>query len=372
MRKILFYGFLLFIFVMLVKLFVGSVQTSRYKPVQAQAITINTEYPIATSTPQPTFTIVPSATIDYQQTAIVAQSTADEARRINSMATAEYVRLINEQLAMTQVVEQQNFVIQSWTITAALTTIPLTATQQAVINTQIPQQQQIIAAQMTATKEGPAQLVAMRDAENRVKYGKLTYIANIVAALAIFVFAIGVVVFVFRFPMVKRDATQEHDDEQPTSENVTRINLYTDNGTHSELHDVPCSSDQLSEFAEKFLEGVTLRINNWEGSNTLWTRDVYEPFRDWMEKVKLVEVDIKPNGSKQLTPKPELSVFLRHWLDRGVLPAGYEFKPTHSPETRESPDHAENTTENLMLMSSHAKNNGGGGANPVLAVGDSK
>jgi len=365
MRKILFFGSLLFILVSLVRFFFAQVPTSKYRGVQAQAITNNTEYPFATQTPQPTFTIVPSATIDYQQTAIVAQSTADEARRINSMATAEYVRLLNEQLAMTQVVEQHNFTIMSWTQQAAATSIPLTATQQAIINTQIPQQQQIIAAQMTATKEGPAQLVAMRDAENRVQYGKLTYIANMVAALAIFVFAIGVVVFVFRFPMVKREPTEEKESPLET---VVWVKNTKDNGTQSLRVVVPCSPEQLTELAENITQGEkTLAINQWEGKDTLFTRDVILKVRAWLRDNDFVI----PTDDGQLAPTGELFDFLCGWLETKKLPSGYDF-PLHSPDAGESPAHGENDHDSIITMRNHTHDNGGGGAYPHLAVDNSK
>lgn len=367
MKKILFYGFLLFIFVALVKLFVGSVQTSRYKPVQAQAITNNTEYVLSTSTPQPTATIVPSATIDYQQTAIVAQSTADEARRINSMATAEYIRLMNEQLAMTQVIEQQNFIIQSWTATAALTTIPLTATQQAIVNTQIPQQQQIIAAQMTATKYAPTQMVEMVNAQNYVKYADANQMAGIVGKWSIGVFVIGILIFLFRLPMTTTKP-QPTEEKESSLETVVWVKNTKDNGAQSLRVVIPCSPDQLTELAENITQGKkTLAINQWEGKDTLFTRDVILKVRAWLRQNDFVI----PTDDGQLAPTGELFDFLCGWLESNQLPDGYDFPP-HSPEKSEPANHTEKPQETIIPMGNHTYDNGGGGANPVLAVDSSK
>lgn len=371
MKKILFFGSLLFIFVMLVRAFVGSVQTSRYKPVQAQAIISNTEYPIATSTPQPTFTIVPSATIDYQQTAIVAQSTADEARRINSMATAEYIRLLNEQLAMTQVVEQQNFIIQSWTATAALTTIPLTATQQAIVNTQIPQQQQIISAQMTATKYAPTQMAVMVDAQNNVKYGEARYLSGIVGPWVVLILVVGLLVFMFRYPVVKQEPTQLEPQSQ--LETVVWVKNTKDNGAKSTRRVIPCTPDQLSELAENITQGKkTLAINQWEGRDTLFTRDAILKVRAWLrDENEHPEIFVIPTDDGQLAPTGELFDFLCGWLESKSLPSDYEFVP-HSPEKSEPANHTENRQETIIPMGNHTYDNGGGGANPVLTVDSSE
>lgn len=369
MKKLLFFGSILFVTVMTVRWIGTRVSIPRYNNAQAQVIANNTEYPTATRTPQPTVTLVPSATIDYQQTAIVAQSTADEARRINSMATAEYVRLLNEQLAMTQVVEQQNFIIQSWTATAALTTIPLTATQQAIVNTQIPQQQQIIAAQMSATANAPTQIVAMENAVNYVKFAKVNKTAEVVGKFSISIFAIAVVVFMFRYPMQKRI---EADDEQPEPikpEPVTRIDYYKNNGTNSFSYSIPCTPDQLSELAENITQGKkTLAVNQWEGKETLFTRPVILRVRAWLRGNEFVSVA----GDGQLVPTDELLNFLCSWLDKGTLPTEYEFEVPHSPEMSAPSNHAEIMDKTTISMRNHTYDNGGGGTYPDLAVDSSK
>lgn len=358
MKKILFFGSILFIIVMLSRLFINSVQTSKYRPQQVQGVTINTEYPTATRTPQPTATIILSATIDYQQTAIIAQSTADEARRINAMATVEYVALLNQQIAFTAEVERQNFEIISWTQTAALTSIPLTATQQAIINTQIPQQQQIIAAQLTATKGAPTQMIAMVNAQNYAKYADANQVAGIVGKWSIGVFVIGVLIFLFRLPMTTKLETPQKKESQ--LETVVWVKNTKDNGAQSTRLVVPCTPGQLTELATNITQGTkTLGINQWEGAGTLFTRDVILRVRAWIRDNQFA---LTTDGG-QLAPTDELFDFLCGWLETSQLPTEYQFAP-HSPDNGTSPNHAEIMGKQIIPMMNHAHDNGGGGQTP--------
>jgi hypothetical protein len=370
MKKLLFFGSLLFIAVMFVRFLVARAPTYRYQGTQAQALTNNTEYPSATRTPQSTSTLIPSATIDYQQTAIVAQSTADEARRINSMATAEYVRLINEQLAMTQVVEQQNFMIQSWTATAALTTIPLTATQQAVNNTQIPAQQQIISAQLTATKNAPTQIVAMENAKNYAKYAEANQVAGVVGKFSVGGFVIGILIFIFRIPVAKKVEPMQSQPEAQL-ETVVWLKNTKDNGAQSIRNVIPCTPEQLTDLATKITQGeTTFGINQWEQVCKTFKsdRDIIHAVRGWLQLNKFAYA----NGKGELAPSDEGLDFLCGWLESNRLPTEYEFKETPSPEMPSPSNHDENMEKSPITMGNHNHDNGGGGAYPTLAVGNSK
>ncbi len=371
MKKLLFFGSLFFVGVMFMRFVITQASASKYYGVQAQGITNNTEYPTATYTQRPTETIIPSATIDYQQTAIVAQSTADEARRINSMATAEYMRLVNEQLAMTQVVEQQNFMIQSWTATAALTTIPLTATQQAVNNTQIPQAQLIAAAQLTATKGAPTQLVAMENAKNYVKFAETNQRVNVVGKLSIIVFILGVLAFMFIYPMPAKSEPIETEEKESQLETVVWLKNTKDNGAASSRMVVPCSPEQLTELAEKITQGVTtFGINQWEQNCKTFKsdRNVIHAVRGWLQVNKFAYA----NGQGELAPSDEGLDFLCGWLDKQQLSNGFEFETPHSPEIPASSDHDENIGKSPITMVSHTHDNGGGGTHPVSVADNSK
>jgi hypothetical protein len=287
-----------------------------------QVLPVNSPLPSATATPS----IVPTATIDYQSTAMIAQQTADEARRVNAVVTAQFEQRIQEQLLLTAEHERRVQEIYSWTVTAAFTTIPLTSTQQAIVNTQIPSKQTQQAAQMTATHEAPQLLIAMEDAKNHKKYGATNYLISMAAMVFVIVLMVTGTYALIRFIQTHPLPSEiEQDDED--SQTVTRVNMYTNNGAHSEMHEIPCSPDQLTEFADRYVnKKATLRINNWEGANTLWTRDYYKPFRKWMEDAGLVVSEVRPDGATRYTPiEPNLSDFLRGWLVNERLPAGYEF-----------------------------------------------
>ncbi len=261
------------------------------------------------------------------------------------MVTAEFQQRAQEQLQMTAEADKRNQEIYSWTVTAAQTSIPLTATQQTIHNAQIAQQLQIEAGAMTGTKEAPTQMIAMAAAQNTIRFQKAGSIIGMFAQITVSIAVLMIAIFLF-LNVPKQQIGNIVEDEMPEpSPTVTRVNLYINNGAHSEFHEIPCSSDQLSEFAEKFLnEDVTLRT-----------------FREWMVKAGLVLEDKKPNDSIQITPKQELTDFLHGWLDRGVLPSGYEFETTHSPATASTSKDAEIMDNSLMDMVSHAHDNGGGG-----------
>jgi len=319
MKKLFLFGSILFIAVMFIRWIGIQVSASQYRGVQAQAITNNTEYPSETRTQQPTVTLIPSATIGYQETAVIAQQTAMEAVRINAGITAEYEVRIQEQLQMTAEYEQRVQEIYQWTATAALTTIPLTATQQAMLNIQIPTQQAIIADHMTATHEAPTQIVAMINAKNHEKFGEVSYLSGIAGPWITLILVVGVLVFLFRLPVANKSETPERESQLET---VVWIRNTKDNGAKSKRMTIPCTPKQLTELAENITQGKkTLGINQWEGKDTLFTRDVILRVRAWLRDNQFVT----PTDDGQLAPNNELFDFLCGWLESHQLPTEYEF-----------------------------------------------
>jgi hypothetical protein len=323
MKKLLFFGSLIFVAVMVVR-FVAQMPESRYRGVQVQATTNNTEYPTATRTAQPTETVIPSATIDHAATLAIAQATADEARRVNAEVTLAYLQLAQQQSAMTQQHELMVFEIYSWTVTAAPSSQAATQTQQAAINTQIPLQQAVIIAQMLATANAPTQLVAMENAKNYVKFAKANQVADVVGKMSVGVFVIGVLVFMFTYPMVRKSEPAQPEPESQL-ETVVWIKNTKDNGAKSLRYTIPCSPEQLTELAAKITQGEkTLGINQWEGADTLFTRDVILHVRSWLRDNQFVT----PTDDGQLAPTGELFDFLCGWLETKKLPTEYEFLET--------------------------------------------
>lgn len=294
----------------------------------------HTEYPVTASL-IPTYTPIPSATIDYYSTAIIAQQTADEARRVNAIITAEFEQRLQEQMMVTAEHERNVMQIYQWTAQAEPTYIPLTATQQAFVNAQIPVKQTMMADQLTATEVAPTQLVAMIDAENYRKYGDIDNKVRIFAIAAIGIFAICIAIYLLRVP-VQSSVMQEqsHDAE-------TVVQMKTTNSGYPRLRRIviPCSEAQLTELAENLTQGRrTLGINQWEGRNTLWNRDVFLHFRAWLRKAEEHGnvVFVTPTEDGQLAPTDDLFDFLRGWLESRRLPDGYEFKPEPEIQVEES------------------------------------
>jgi len=286
----------------------------------------NTQYP--TSTPYPTNTFIPTVTIGYEETLIVAQSTADEARRINAVVTSEYEQRVLEQLQMTAEEDRRIQERLSWTATAALTSIPLTQTQQSVINTQIPMQNNLALAQLTATAQAPTQIAALIQAQESVQFVRLNKTVDVIAKIVLIVFILSIVWFFFSFPVQPKQEIPE-----PPSETVVMLKQDHGQGSFSLKRTViPCTREQLTELALKVTTGKkTLAINNWEGADTLFTRPTILRVRSWLHLNKFaVSTD-----DNQLVPTPEGFDFFAAWLGNQVLPDEYEFDDINTP----SPSH---------------------------------
>lgn len=313
----------------------GAVNASALSP-------MDTEYRL----PKPTATasIIPTATIEYQATAAIAstqlayaQATANEASRLNTQATAEYEQRVQVQLQMTADYEAQVFEAYAWTVTAALTSVPLTATQQAALNVQIPTQQALARAEMTKVKEAPTQMHAMIEAEQYAKYWPVEFFIRMVAFMGLAIFLAGVGVFAWR--SVPMAAAAPEPTAIPEMDPVPQVvRTYQVSSTPVTVSDnagggfgttqkyfVPCSPEQLTELAEKILSGEknkTLAINEWEGSDTKMTRATLVRLRSWLQTNRFAE----SIGAGRVVLATTGENFLRGWLDAQKLPTEYDFE----------------------------------------------
>lgn len=293
---------------------------------RAQALP-NTQYVVATVTPspRPTQTPIPSATIDYQSTAAVAQSTAMEAVRVNAQITAAYERRIQEQMIVTAQYEQRVQEIYSWTATAALTSVPLTSTQQAALNTQIPMRATLAAAYMTSTYIAPTQEAVMQEAINYRKYGGIDYFARWFMYGVLGVFMLALVAWFVRNPVLPKPA-----QSQPTE--YTVINRKREpsagNGYQMTRFVVPCTSDQLTELAKGIADGSkSWAINQWEGAGKPFTRDGILRVRAWARENKFA----LETANGELVTTEAGTDFLIDWLDSQQLPDNYAFEAENAP-----------------------------------------
>lgn len=284
--------------------------------------------------------VVPTATVDYAATAVVAQATADEARRVNAEATAQHERIVQEQLLLTSEAERRVFEQAGWTVTAAGTAIPLTQTQQAVLNTQIAAHQTLAVVQITQTVEAPQLLIEMQVAEDFVQYAPLR-----VAGEAFVKFALGVVlIFVaawFRTQpqwnkkvadKMLEDYLKEEGHGQAgtggeagsSSQHETVVVVKNDNGQgHFSQRRlvIPCSPDQLTELANGLMSGKSLGINQWEGSGTSLTRDVITGLRHFFLSNRLAT----SIGAGRVAVNDDGLAFCRGWVEQGLLPTSFQF-----------------------------------------------
>jgi len=323
----------------------GSITTYRQTVTpQAQAMAVITSRPTIASTSTP----VPSPTVDYKSTADTAIQTADEARRVNAVVTAGYEQRILEQVRITEANNQRAFERERWTATAALTSIPLTASQQAVLNTQIPRQQEMVFAQITATWAAPTQIVAIANAEKAAKFSKSIAISQLIGTWAVIMFIIAIVIFLFTHPSLKGTNYEiDANDEDDAEEEPRKMTIDFENRSHGRYGasrsvlplDEVTGPALLDEFASAILnKEKTLGINHWEGEGTLWTRDIYLPFRAWLRNpfnedprnIKRAFAIVDERG--HLVPTTHLYEFLNHWVNTRKLTDEHEFeKPKESP-----------------------------------------
>jgi hypothetical protein len=292
-------------------------------PIQVMAQAADTQAPTAT----PTSTPVPPPTIDYQQTAAVAQSTALEAVRVNAQVTAAYEIRVQEQLQITAQADREWFAIQFWTQQAASTVIPLTATQQAVLNTQIPMQQMVALAQITATYAAPTQMVAMARAEQAVRYSGAEKVASILGLVSVSLFCLVLVVFLIVKMRSERMIIEDDSEDEMDQPTETIIQMKRDNGgglgSMTRLV-VPCTPEQLTELAELAINGErTFAINRLETNSRTLRRETLYTFRNWAVSNGFA-IHPKP-GSQEIVMNDDGLCLLEGWFENHALPDGYKF-----------------------------------------------
>lgn len=295
-------------------------------PINAQAAQMQaTQY--ASPTLIPTATVIPTATIGYEATLAVAQSTADEARRVNAEVTAVHEANLLSLMQLTADTEYRAHEVFQWTAQAAPTAIPLTATQQAIINAQIAQDQSLQFGAMTATAHAPTQISAMAQAQAAVQFAGAARASQVFGNIAVSIFLLALIAFLVRMPMAPSTSSAP-DAPVPQVETVVHMRRETGAGTYQQTRAViPCAPGQLTELATHITEGTrTLAINQWEGANTSFTRPIFHQMRAWLQENKFAVA----TGDGQLVATDEGLDFLCGWLDMQRLPDEYAFVEENS------------------------------------------
>lgn len=299
----------------------------RLGTVQAAVIAETSTQYVMSPTFIPTGTPVPTSTIGYEATIMIAQATADEARRVNAEVTAAHEANILSILQLTADGEKRNQEILSWTAQAGPTIIPLTATQQVISNTQLANGQQIVAAGYTQQAAAPTQYAAMVQGQATKQFAQINEIMKLFAMGALLLFMLALVAFFNRFPIQPKQ-----EQELPTE---TVVQMRKDNGQGSFQQTrvvVPCSPDQLSELAELAVDGEKrFGINRMESSSRTFRgqRATLLAVREFLVTNGFVIAD--DNGHIALNANGE--AFLAGWFDFHKLPIGVEFAPPPAPLT---------------------------------------
>lgn len=325
--------------------------------VNAQALTTDTEY----RTPQPTATQspVPTATIEYKATAnaaetqaYIAQATADEANRVMVQATNDQQQREHEtamQNAQGTQQAQSNAMVQyGWTATAALTTVPLTATAQVDNMTAIANYKAVTIAEITATAHAPTQTVADANAKTQAQLAPAFALAQLFALFAIGFFAVFAVLFM-RWYWMREDARAELESRANSPESIAARNglmpipenfimpnapieprpaprVERPMTAENLKYTIPSAQEQFDIFAEKLVTGeMALSINRWETSGLIsgvknvraWIKNM----RGWMHA----------NGFGVFNENDEMTLvqagreWLEHYLEKRILPTEYQF-----------------------------------------------
>lgn len=287
-----------------------------------------------------TVTPIPTATIDYQETAIVAKSTSDEAMRVNVQVTAEQDRRNFEQAVWTVTAEyllyqQQSMTQQAgqFTATAYATSMPATQAQQARINS-------ARETEIHMTIIAPTQIYAMAQSQTYAKNADKIQAAELAMEIAfsIMLVSIGMAIVFLTIAKLSERPKPPIDTEyripnlnapeiKPIApapvETVLQVKQdgWTNYPSMSRMV-VPCTPEQFTALVTGVLsEGKSLAFNVWEGAESPFTRDEFTLVRNWMLSNRLAQS--AGQGSLILSVDGE-SLFIE-WLNSQNLPENYKF-----------------------------------------------
>lgn len=350
--------------------------------------TPNGEYSTATPNYQVTLDVV-STQAGY------ARSTADAAFEIGIQATdnheerqQELARIAQDNVLLTN---QSNI----WTVTAAGTSVPLTQTQQIILNTQIAGVQTQQAGQMTMVKEQPTQIVAITRAKNSNQTWWIEFLIRMFVFIGMGVFFISIGIFVAKYnppPPVKKLEFIDRDilpsdftpvpveyygdtlssankQEDGNKEAVVEVATNPDTSYPSkDVYKFPCTSEQLDELATKtIIQGLSLAYDNFAGKGSLFTRETYAPVYSFMLRHRLsMSTGIKLDGKNKgviLTTKDivgEINGYdvLSQWIASRTLPGTFTVEdPKPLPSSVQQPamplpamGNVPHTQENIPML----------------------
>lgn len=285
--------------------------------------TVPTQIP--TSTPAPPPTIDYNATsVSFQNQAIDARETADAAIAINAAVTSEYEQRVQEQLQMTAQADLLYFQMQGWTQTAAPTAIMLTATQQAIINTQVAGQQTLEAGRLTATAQAPALMIQIADANNYAQHKQTGLIIGWIFQLLLSTAALlGVILtFILLFRPGKKVIENPEASVEPIDPTLTPYIREDHGGGDYTKWFVPCTEEQLTELGEMVVNGErNLAINRLETTS----RTLRRPTLIHLRKFFRMNGFATELGNGEIALNDRAVTFIQQWFEDHELVSGYQF-----------------------------------------------
>jgi len=320
------------------------------------------------ATPLSTEVYVSTPTIDMGYEATI---TSLAASAYSSNMTAVYLSGLQVQgtvAAENNMQENIRYTHEADLATAAIapTAIYLTAEQQKVLNTQIPAQQALEAAWITATHEVPENELKFQQARNTANYGWIEFLLKDAMLLSFCFFAClaGVYLLLRGISLYKLEEVMakfkllEEKVVQHTKLNRYRMNDFAETirKEREELTNqakmitpidiaqplsndivVPCTPDQLSEIAENVLvRGKSLAYDHYAGNGSLFKRETYAPMYSFFQGQKFaISTGVKNKGiiltdSETAVREDKLSglAFLEQWHTQRTLPEGFVFATT--------------------------------------------
>jgi len=295
--------------------------------------------------PQPTATMspIPTATIDYQATASVAEATADAANRLMIEVTAAQDQRKHEELSWTASADQATIAAASLTMQADQATsaayptyAPLTMTAQVeqlvISKTQAADARTALA----ATQNAPTLVIAMTRANAQAKYAETSEKVDIGvrAAIGFAVFCLALLMLtgsILRLlngiPLGPVEQEQEDQEEQPEEPKfispIPLAKTETKDGTTWLRSQIPCTKEQLVMLADGIVNrGMTLSFNIWEGTPV---HRSLQKIREEFQTHKLARNILHGNGRVDVTPEGEK--FLRYVVEHGEPPPPFVCLP---------------------------------------------
>jgi hypothetical protein len=324
-------------------------------PVTQEPAELNSETILNTPEVYYTDTPIPEPTIDYQSqidsvnaTSQSVIQTSDVLNRLQTEATAAYEQIAQENVRFTHEADLLTAQSVAWTATMMPTSVSLTATQQAVLNTQIPMQQALLAGQITSTHEAPELLLKAVDANNAERYGFIEYFLKFIFMISVSFFLVLLGLWLYSKPEQRVQIIEIEkepsiivpiDDYAKTiarPETVIAVEQKSDNYPSQIKYAFPCTDDQLTELAQKVVvDGLSLAYDNFMGNDSLFTRETYAPVYSFLQSNRLaISTGIKNKGiiltDDSFGPVNGRAI-LTGWLDTHTLPDNFSTAPLPTP-----------------------------------------